>query len=140
MANLAYDKGKKALIDWLITQDVRVGLFTSSYTPAVNDDFLNNITANELSVAGYARQTLASMAATQDDANTRAYFTANNNVWASLTAGQTIGWAVTYINTGVDSTSKLIGAYQITPATPTNGSSFTVTWAAGASGGTFYLG
>lgn len=132
MANTAYDKGKADLLSWFITQTVKVMLLTTSYTPGAGDNFVSAISANELSVAGYARQTLASMAVTQDDANTRAYFTANNNVWSALTAGQTIGWAVVFIDTGSDATAKLYGAYQTT-ATPTNGGSFTIQWASGAS-------
>ena len=133
MANIGYDKGKRALLDWLITQDARVGLFDNGYSPSASDNFLSTITAHEIGVTGYARQVLAGMAVTQDDANTRAYFTANNNVWAALAAGATLGWAVVYVNTGSDATSKLYGAFQIIPATPTNGGSFTIQWASGAS-------
>jgi len=132
MANTAFDKGKADFLTYLTGQTLKAMLMTTAYTPTVSDNFVSAIVANELSVSGYTRQALTGMAVTQDDVNSRAYFTANNNVWAALATGQTIGWVVLYIDSGSDATSKLYGAYQTT-ATPTNGGSFTIQWASGAS-------
>lgn len=141
MANLAYDKGKAKLLSWLITQTLKVALVSTSYTPAVNDDFMSNVVANELGVSGYSRLALSSLAVVQDDANTRAYITAANNTWAALATGVTIGWAVVFVDAGgADSANPVYGAFQTT-STPTNGGSFTIQWASGASvpGGVFQI-
>jgi hypothetical protein len=141
MANTAYDKGKANQLNYVIGLTLKAMLLTTSYIPGVGDNFVSAITTNELAVTGYTRQALGTLAVVQDDANTRAYFTAANTVWSSLGSGATIGWVVVFIDTGGgDSTNWLLGAYQTT-ATPTNGGSFTVQWASGASvpGGVYQL-
>lgn len=146
MANGAYNKGleelAKALTD-LDGSDLKVLLVKDTYTFNkdhlwVDDGTVDDPASHEISVVGYARQTLASKAVTRDDANDFAYLDADDSSFTTLTAGQTAGGAVLFRNTGVDTTSPLIAFYDLVD-TPTNGGTITVVWAAGTAGGVIKL-
>lgn len=83
------------------TGDVyRVMLMKSSYTFDENHDFVDDISASEISLTGYSRQTLAGKSVNWDNTNKRAYIDATDPNWASIAAGDTIGGAVIYRQTG----------------------------------------
>lgn len=146
MANLVYNKGLeelgKALTD-LDAADLRVMLVKSSYT--VNKDHLfiddgsaNDPLSHELAVAGYARAALANEAVTRDDTNDFAYLDADDVAFGALATGETIGGAVLFRQTGVDTTAPLIAFYDLTD-TPTNGAAITLQFATPANGGVLKL-
>lgn len=146
MANLVYNKGleelAKALTD-LDGSDLRVLLVQSTYTANkdhlfVDDGSANDPQSHELSVSGYARQALANEAVTRDDTNDFAYMDADDTVFTGLAAGQTIGGAIVFRHTGVDTTAPLIAFYDL-PDTPTNGGNITLQWATPANGGVLKL-
>lgn len=93
----------------------------------------------EISVAGYSRQTLASLTLTEDDTNNFAYLDATDATFSALTAGQTVGGAVVYRysssgGTTGDSGQDLLGFYDVTD-TPTNGGDIVIQWASSSQGG-----
>ena len=95
-------------IDWLV-DTIKIMLMKSAYTPDVDANiFVADITANELTVGGYARVTLATKFSTKDNANNRTDYGADNPVWAALAAGETIGWAVIFKQVTNDADSTLI--------------------------------
>lgn len=103
----------------------------------------------EISVGGYSRQSLASLAAFQDDVNDFAGLDAADVTFAALVAGQTVGGAVLYLysssgnSTGLattgDSGQDLVSFYDVTD-TPTNGGDITITWASTSAGGVLKIG
>jgi hypothetical protein len=99
VANGTYNKGKAQIANGgidLDTSDLRVLLVKSSYTFNPDHNFVDNGDANdpqshEVTVSGYARQTLANKTVTQDDTNDFAYFDADDAVFTGLAVGETIG-------------------------------------------------
>lgn len=66
-------------------------------------DHPNDITGNELSGTGYARQTIASPTVTEDDTNHWAKFDANDPaVYTAMNAGTLVGMWVVYRHGGSD--------------------------------------
>lgn len=146
MANGVYNKCVeelgKALTD-LDDGDLRVLLVQSSYTfnkdhLFVDDGSANDPASHEVSVSGYARQTLANTTVTRDDTNDFAYLDADDVNFAGLATGQTVGGAVLFRHTGADGTAPLLAFYDLAN-TPTNGGDIGVQWNTPANGGVMKL-
>lgn len=74
---------------------------TSTYTPNKDHDFVGDLTGLvEISVASYARQTLASAAVNVDDANDRVELDCADISFGSLETGQTADALIFYVQTG----------------------------------------
>lgn len=89
MADVIYNRFKLNLIEGdidLENNTITVLLLTSSYTPDADHDVLADVSTYELSGGNYARKTLSGKNLTQDDANDRAVFDADDVSWSSLTA------------------------------------------------------
>lgn len=141
MANLVYNKAleeiAKAASD-LDGSTLKVMLVNSTYTANkdhlwVDDGTVDDPASHEISVSGYSRQTLSSKAITRDDTNDFAYLDGDDVVFAALAAGQTVGGAVLFRDSGSDATSPLLGFYDLSD-TATSGVDLTVQWAAPSSG------
>ncbi len=146
MANGVYNKGLeelgKAATD-LDASDLRLMLVLSTYVFNPDHLFVDNGDANdpqshEVSVSGYARQTLANKTVTRDDTNDFSYLDADDVVYTALVAGQTIGGAVLFRHTGTDTTAPLIAFYDLVD-TATNGGNVTIQWNTPANGGVIKL-
>lgn len=134
MASLVYNKGAAEIINGgtdFLTGDIRVLLTTTAETPDQDDNFVSDIVANEVGVAGYARVVVGSKTVTEDDANNRAVLDCADPTWASLAAGATIRYAHFFRHTGADATAPLICACQLASDFVTNGGSLTLTVPAG---------
>lgn len=70
---------------------------------------------NELSVAGYTRETLTGGTRTVNDTLERIEYTADNPDFGSLTTGQTITACVLYLHVTNDADSPLVAYYEVTP-------------------------
>lgn len=146
MANVFYNEAKKQIANGgidLLTDTLKVVLVDATYVAnadqaAVDDGTADDIASHEITVSGYARQTLGSKVIDKDTANDFAYLDAADAVFAALALGQTIGGAVLIKDTGLDTTSIPINYYE-TPDTPTNGADMTVQWASVANGGVLKL-
>jgi len=141
VANGVYNRAKYLLLDGALdlptTADLRVLLVKSTYTFDADHNFIDpGVTtgSQEISVAGYARQPLTGEVIVEDDANDFAYLDADDPVFASLVAGQTVGGAILYKYNVADTAAELIAFYDLAD-TATNGGNITVQWAAVASGG-----
>lgn len=74
---------------------------TSTYSPNKDHDFVGDLTSLvEISVASYARQTVANKAVNIDDANDRVEFDFDNISFGSLESGQTVLALIFYQQTG----------------------------------------
>lgn len=135
MANVVTNKCKYELFTGDANLDaatLKVMLIKSG-TPDADTNFVSDIVAGELTVGGYARQTLAGQTITEDDTNDFAYLDATDPVFTALVAGETITWAVLFRSTGVDATSPVYAAYDVTD-TPTNGGNVTIQFDTPANG------
>lgn len=76
---------------------------TSTYSPNKDHDFVSDLTGLvEISVASYARQTLASKAVIIDDANDRVELDFADLSFGNLESGQTVLALIFYMQTGGD--------------------------------------
>jgi hypothetical protein len=92
MASFVYTPAKTALLNAdldFATQDFRIILCMTNTTADTLQDaqFVGDVALDEYDGAAYARKTLAGEAVTEDAANDRAEFSANNIQWAALGAG-----------------------------------------------------
>jgi hypothetical protein len=151
LATICYNRAKKRILDGnisLSSDTLKVMLVTSTYTPNVDDDFVDAGGASdpldaEIAVTGYTggwsgsgRKTLASKTFTEDDTANEGYMDAADVTWVGLAAGATIVGAI-LIKEGVsdDTTSELIAYFDITD-TATDGNDITLQWhATGLLGG-----
>jgi len=146
MANGVYNRGKQLLATAgvnLDTADLRLMLVNATYTFDNNHNFIDNVAAgdpidHEISVGGYSRQALANTTVTEDDANDFAYLDADDVVFSSLVAGQTIGGAILYVHNASDTAAAVIAFYDLVD-TATNGGNVTIQWATPANGGVLRL-
>lgn len=154
MPNLIYNRGKFILAQINASAAaLQVMLVSTGYVANQDHNFVNSNTSSgangepkvyEISVGGYSRQSLASLAVFEDDANDFAGLDAADATFAALSAGATIGGAVLYRysssgGTTGDSGQDLISFYDLTD-TPTNGGDITVQWASTSDGGVVKLG
>ena len=130
-------------------------LVTTAYTANMDHDTIDDGTTSdpkgyEISVSGYARQTLADIAIFEDETNEFAALDATGPTFTSLVAGQTIGGAVYYLystnstQNGTASTSdtgqSLLVYQDFTSGIPTNGGNIVITIAATSDGGLLKFG
>ncbi len=113
--------------------DLRV-LLLKTALPTADTNFVSDIVANEITVGGYARQTLAGETVTEDDTNDFAYLDATDPVFTALVAGETIVCAVLFRFVTVDADHRVNAWYDVTD-TPTNGGDVTIQFATPANGG-----
>ena len=117
--------------DWDGATDLRVMLVDDTYTFDPDDNVIADLGAVELTgVSGYARTTLASRTLTEDDSGNRVVLDEADTAFGALGTGDTIGGIVVFRHTGSDATAALIGFLDVSPAVPTNGSTFTAQWSA----------
>lgn len=110
MANLIFNGFQELMakndLDWeadvfriLLVRD------TTAYTPDVDDTNLDAFTGGggvEITVASYARQTLASCSITRDDANDQIEFDCTDVAFGNLESGQTVQALLIYQQVGGD--------------------------------------
>lgn len=146
MTSSVYNAFKKKSMEGsiaLVTDTLKLMLVTSGYTPNIDtDDFINDVSANEVSNAGYTAggATLASKAITIDTGNDRAYLDADDVSWTASVAPLTARYAVLYKDSGNPATSPVIGYIDfVTDRTVAVGDVFVIQWAAPGSGAILYL-
>ena len=110
MANIIYTNFLELMadndLDWeTVVLRALLERSTSAYTPDKDHDFLDDFTTGggvEISVATYARQTLAGAAAAEDAANDRVELDCNDIAFGNLEAGQTVQSIIIYQQVGGD--------------------------------------
>lgn len=123
----------KALTD-LNSDDLRVLLVKDTYTPDPDHLVVDDVSADELTVSGYARQALAGKGVTRDDVNDFVYLDAIDLIFTGLAAGETVGGAIVYRNdSDDDAISPLLWFYPL-PPTATGTDDLRFRWAAPSAG------
>lgn len=130
MASAAYNRGAYVIgdssLDWAV-DTISCLLVRETYTYLSTHNVISDVVAAEVSVGGYARQTLGTKTITEDDGNNRAELSAGNATFTALVTGQTAAGAIVAKNTGNDATSPLIAFLDFADL-PTNGGNITVQW------------
>jgi hypothetical protein len=94
---------------------VKVMLLTASHTTDIDaQEFIDDVSANEISVTGYTAggAALASKTATQDNTDDEAQFDAANPEW-TITGSVSFRYAVFYKDTGTPATSPIIAIFDM---------------------------
>ncbi len=156
MANLVYNRMfhvlGRSLVSGTTASAFRMMLVSTGYVPSLTHNFINSNTSSgasgepgvwEISVGGYARQSLASIAAFEDDTNNLAGIDCADVTFSALVAGQTVGGAVVYRfstsgGTTGDTGQDLMAFYDVTD-TPTNGGDIVIQIASTSAGGALRL-
>jgi hypothetical protein len=132
MANLVYNRGKTRLgtgaTVWT-TSTIKALLLKSTATPNADDNFVADAISGslEISTTGYARVTMTSPTATEDDTNDRLSLDCADVAFGAVgDSSQTAGWLVFYHEVTNDADSPLLFALDLAD-TVLNGSAFTVT-------------
>ena len=131
MANFAYSAGKKWMLD-VIGTSLQVMLLQSTYTPDAEHTLVSEISAYEVSVAGYARQPLQNGAVTIDATAHKARLDADDVTFAGMATGQTVRAAVLYVDAGIDSTCTLVAYVELGDVSSLG--DLTIAWATLANG------
>jgi hypothetical protein len=142
MANLVYNEYKKRVLSGaqgnppgFAVMLVKPDYVADPDTAAIDDGTPGCPKNHELSgVTGYVRFGIVNLVAGKDLTADIGYLDADDVPFGALGTGNTIGGAVVYLNTGVDTTSCPAMFYDLAD-TPTNGSNITLRWAAVAQGG-----
>lgn len=115
----------------LKTDTIKLALLTSSYTPSQdNDDFFDDVSANEVAASGSysAGGVTLTVTTSQDNTDNEGVFDATDVVITSFTG--TARYAVIYKSTGVGSTSPLICLIDFGSNQSASSGNFTITFAA----------
>lgn len=129
----AYNDFKEKLLNGsgvdLDTDTIKVSLHTSTYSPDIDvHDFYDDVT-NEISDASYTAGGLAltNKTVSQDNANDRSVFDADDLVFVALT-GVTFRYGVIYQDTGTPGTSTLIAYIDFGTEQTPNGTDLVIQW------------
>ncbi len=120
------------------TDNIDLLMVDDTHVYSADNNFVSDVSADEISTTNYARQDIASPTVTEDDTNDQVTFDAADVTISALgpaSAGPTIGGAYWFRNSGADATSPLIYYADLTD-TQVNGSDFTIQW--DATDGVFY--
>lgn len=134
MASLVYNSFKKKIMDGSIdldTDTIKIALVTSSYTPSAdNDDFWDDVSANEVGASGTysAGGATLTVSLSQDNTDDEGVFDATDVSWTTATI--TARYAVIYKSTGVSTTSPLICCIDFGSNQTSSGGTFAITFAA----------
>jgi len=133
MADIVYNNFKKNIMNGNIdldTDDIKVALVTSSYTPNqdTHEDFAD--ITGESTGTGYTAggETIANTTVTTDTGDDEGVFNGDDVTWASSTV--TARGAVIYKDSGTPATSWLIGYLDFTTDQSSSSGDFTIQWSA----------
>lgn len=113
--------------------DIRCKLYMTNTTAATDVDAVNIAdfgTEDEMDGAGYVVKTFSSQAVTDDDANNRAEFDAEDLTWTSLGNGtREIDGALIYEHVdGTDANDRVVAYVEFASSVNPGGGDFTITW------------
>ncbi len=128
MASNLYNNGLLKLLNGNInytSDNIALLVVDNTYTFDRTDEFVSDLTG-EVSGTGYARLSLTSKTVTLNATTNTVVFDCADVSFNAITTSNAFSGAVVYDDTGVDSTSSLIGFFDM-PETTTDGSDVNVT-------------
>ena len=137
MASGWYNSGLRDVSDGtidLVNDTIKVMLVTGSYTPDKDHDFVNDVSANELSGTGYTggfagsgRKTLSGKAFTTNTTSDFVKWAFSAVTWSAINAG-TARYAIIIKEITNDAASRLVGYLDLGGSgVVTNGGDLTIT-------------
>ncbi len=118
MASAWYNKGKRVILDGtvnLTSDTIKLLLVDSTHVTDIDDDFVDDVSGDELTGTGYTagfggsgRHTVSGKAFLTDLVNDRAEFTFNDETWLAISAG-TAAFAIIIKEVTTDADSPVIG-------------------------------
>jgi len=109
------------------TTDVRCTLLTSSYTFDADHDYYDDVNTYEISQGGAG--TLSGMTTSVDTGNDEVTFDAADELYSSLSAGETPSQIVIWKYNATPANAELICRNVLTPTVPApNGGDYTIVW------------
>lgn len=130
LPNTAKEKLMEGVFD-LVNNTIKVMLLTSSHTTNIDtQEFIDDVSANEVSGAGYSAggATLGSKTVTADNTDDEGVFDAADTAWSTATI--TARYAVVYKDTGTPATSPILCIIDFGADKVSTGGTFQITWAA----------
>lgn len=117
MTTTVYNTGLDLLAPWTTSTYRFLLLNDAGYAPNKDDDFVATLVpgTNEISVAGYSRQTAATKTRTVSDSLDRIVYDCDDPNFGTLTAGQNVTAMVLFKFVTNDADSPLICYYPIGP-------------------------
>jgi hypothetical protein len=114
----------------LVSDTIKVALFTSAYTPNVDSDIFYGDLTGEVVGTGYTEggEEITNKAVTQDDTDNEGVFDGDDVDWA--TSSITARYAVIYKDSGSPATSPLISYIDFGADKTSLNENFTVSWGA----------
>lgn len=113
----------------LDTDTIKVMLLNNSHSQDQdNHEFIDDVSANEVSGTGYTAggATLANKSVTQDNTDNEGVFDADDVSWSSSTI--TAYYAAIYKDTGTPGTSPIIAILDFGGAKTSSGGTFSIQW------------
>ena len=144
MAGFTYNAGSTALqdgtLDYLTDANVKIMLLTDAYTPDKDHATVTSLATAEVSVAGYTggfggagRKVLGTKTLATDDATDRTEYDAADPTAWTLATGENVQYAAVVWENTNDAGSIPLFLIDFAEGTiPTNGGTFTFSFAAGA--------
>lgn len=117
MANLIYNRGLDELSVWTTGTFKFLLLKGTGYTANRDNDYVSDLTpaSNEVSSAGYSRQTAGTPTRTIDDTLDRITYDCTDPSFGTVTTGQTVTGMVLYRFVTVDADSPLVAYFDLSP-------------------------
>lgn len=112
MADLLYDGGLDDWKDWA-TGTFKWALMKSTYAADRTHNFISDVSAQELSSAGYARQAVTGATRTVNTSLHRIIYDCNDPTFGPLASGATVGSVLVFRDTGTAGTSRLMALFDI---------------------------
>lgn len=113
MADLLYTRG---LASWgaFTSGTVTAMLLDDTHTPNIDNDFVADVVADELTNGSYARVNLASRTQTIDDTNNLIKWDAADVTFSTLSGAESVGYCVLYKFVTNDADSILLALFDLT--------------------------
>lgn len=109
MASNIYNKGLLKLVDGTVdylTDNIAILLTDNTYTFNVSHEFVSDVSASEVSGAGYSRKTIASKTITLAD--NVVTFDCGDITYTAMSTTEDLASAIFYKETGTDNASSLV--------------------------------
>jgi hypothetical protein len=132
MASGVYNRGLKELISGTTvwgSSTLKVMLVKNTYAFDRDHSVVSDIVSHELTSTNYARKTVTTPTSSQDDSADAAFLDSADLQWGSpaIAAGQTVGFAVVFRDSGADATSPLLFCYDVLDEDPA-GVTYRLVW------------
>lgn len=121
---IALEKMMKGDLD-LENADIRSLVLKADQTFDEADDFVDDVSADEMDAVGYARQALANQAVARVDASNRVEFTFDQIDFGDVASGQTAHKVILYVHVTNDTDSYLVAVDDLAANKPTTGDALT---------------